>query len=194
MHVLLSLFLFCTPLEVEVSTGMGGIVWEQPPGLLPAMTSSSMTAWSVRVPWRGPWMFGSTLLLNAYDGRHPDFDGPLFGVVDAMILYRMEMGAWQLNLGAGVGAGALFSYRFREEAAGGVPPGRYELFMPSLYAAIQGAFLRRVHPRLLVGVSLRYYSGINSGPCWEGPVVDCENVDRETQHWSFGASVVLVEP
>ena len=153
-----------------------------------------MTAWTARMKIQGPWLAGATLLLNAYDGRHPDFEGLIFGVMDVMGYYRMEMGPWQLNLGAGVAAGVLQVRRNQAEAVGDVPPGHYELLAPSVYAAFSGAFLRRLHPRLLVGVSLRYYSGVNAGPCWEGPVSDCEGVDRQTQHWAFGASIIVIPP
>jgi len=195
MHTLIALYFLCIPFETEATTGLGGIVWEEPPETAThAMSSSSMTAWSARMRLQGPWWMGSSLLFNAYDGRYPDFLGPFFGIVDVMGYYRMEMGPWQLNLGAGIAAGALHVRRIRPEPSGDTPAGHYELLVPSVYASLSGAFLRRIHPRLLVGVSLRYYSGVNTGPCWQGPADDCEGVDRQTQHWAFGASIVIIPP
>lgn len=196
MYALLIFSFLCAPFEVEVTSGLGGIIWEEPVVVtVPAMESSSMTAWTARMHMDGHWWAGASMLLNAYKGRHPDFAGPIFGVMDVMGYYRIKMGHWQLNLGMGAAVGVLHVRRYVAQPVGeDVPPGHYELFVPSVYAAFSGAFLHRLHPRLLVGVSLRYYSGLNGGPCWEGPASDCEGVDRQTQHWAFGASVIVISP
>ncbi|MBU1242067.1 hypothetical protein KKD52_06615 [Myxococcota bacterium] len=185
--------LLSTPVEWEATTGFGGLVWEQPVEQQAWLQSSNMIVWSHRRHWRGPWWLGVNTLYNAYDGRAPEFIGPAFFLVDAMVYHRVDLGDWQLNLGAGAALSVFSSSRIRETELNGVPAGRYDIVIPGVHAGIHGALLRRIHPRLLVGVSLRYYSGINWDSCWDGPVSDCEFVDRQTQHWAFGLSLVLID-
>lgn len=99
-----------------------------------------------------------------------------------------------MNLGAGPAISLFSATRIRETVIDGVSAGRYTISFPAIHAGLHGALLRRVHPRLMVGVSLRYYTGINWNSCWEGPERDCANVDRQTQHWAFGLSLVLIDP
>lgn len=182
------------PVEWEATTGLGGLVWELPVEGQPGLGSSNMVAWGHRRFWRGGWWLGASAQFSAYDGREPEFIGPAFWLADAMLYHRIDLGDWQLNLGAGVGVSLFHSNRVRESQVGDVPAGRYSLSLPGVHGGVHGALLRRLHPRLMVGVSLRYYSGLNWDSCWEGPARDCGGVDSMTQHWAFGFSVVLVEP
>ncbi len=186
--------LLSTPVEWEATVGLGGLVWEQPIEQQANLQSSNMVSWSYRRSWRGPWWFGTSALYNSYDGREPEFIGPAFWLVDAMAYHRIDLGEWQLNLGAGPAISLFSATRIRETVIDGVSAGRYTISFPAIHAGLHGALLRRVHPRLMVGVSLRYYTGINWNSCWEGPERDCANVDRQTQHWAFGLSLVLIDP
>ncbi len=182
------------PAEWEATTGLGGLVWELPPEQAPGLESSNSVAWAHRRQWHRDWWIGASALYSAYDGSEPGFVGPAFWLADAMLYRRFDLGDWVLSLGAGVAVSVFRTERILEDGVGTTPAGRYTLWMPGVHAGIHAALLRRLHPRLLAGVSLRYYSGLNWRSCWEGPARDCDGVDHETQHWVFGLSVVLVDP
>jgi hypothetical protein len=182
------------PVEWEVTTGLGGLVWERPEADQPGLGSSNMVVWAHRRRLRGNWWIGGGAQFSAYDGREPEFIGPAFWLVDAMLYRRIDLGDWQLTVGAGLGVSLFHSDRVRESPVGDAPAGRYSLTMPGVLGGVHGALLRRLHPRLFLGFSLRYYTGFNRDSCWEGPSRDCGGVDAMTQHWAFGISVVLVEP
>ncbi len=183
---------FATPMEVEATIGLGGIQWEQSGE--PDIRSGVASAWSWRRQWDGPVWYGVSSLFNAYGGLVPDQIGPMFFLLDFMGYYRFDLGEWQLQVGAGAALSFFNSRRVVSDPADDRPSGTYELSFPGIHAGFSGTLLRRVHPRFLMGLTLRFYSGMNGGACWEGPAQDCRGIDRFTQHWVFGLSFILTQP
>mgnify|MGYP001223007882 CR=1 FL=1 len=172
---------------IEVTTGLGGLFWES--AGRNQIDSSNGTAISYRHHIQGRLWGGGTLLLNAFSGDPEFAQGPGLAQVDAMLYWRTPMDDWTLLLGGGVALSLVTSYRTLSEETDGQPAGHYSIWMPGIQLGGHAMVQMHIHPRLDLGLSLRYYSGLYKERCWEGQATVCQGTDMWMQNWFLGFSL-----
>ncbi len=175
--------------ELMVIPGYGAVVWEtgnEPP----IISNTGIYVGGMRR--RGLGRIGGGMLINAYSGDARYHVGPGSFLLDVSYSWLFEV---DRDVYMRVGAGGVLSVLFsRRIVPDGPDAGTYLLVTPGLGVVGAVGLEYVLHPRIRMGINIRYYDNYYAHTCWSGPTEDCSGLDPDhfMQHWFVGFSLIYV--
>ena len=173
--------------EIDVSTGLGGIVWETE--TQPQINSNIGIAFGYRMEWKNDFWFGGNLLINAYSGDSQYHRGPGASILQFMLYKKLKLDMWTVLAGAGLSSNIVLSSRTISNDPTGIPDGNYSIIRPGIGSGFQIMLVHRIQSSISIILSFIYNTSYYVNTCWEGPVTDCSEVDPFMQQWFISAGI-----
>lgn len=169
--------------SIEVTSGFGGIVWENVQDH--PVKSDIMTNITVKRIFSDDWFYGAGLTLNSYSGDGYYFYGAGAFILDFMLYRKINMEDLKIVMGFGGAATILYSNRLIPEGEQ-IPAGTYSYWNAGISGALSLSIFKPLSERLELGVKMNFYAGGYLDRCWENEEKDCRKRDQTLQQWFIG--------
>lgn len=169
--------------SVEVTSGFGGIVWENVQDH--PIKSDIMTNITVKRIFSDGWFYGAGLTFNSYSGDGYYFYGAGAIIMDFMVYRKINMEDLKIVMGFGGAATMLYSRRLIPSGES-IPEGVYSYWNAGLSGALSLGIFKPVTSALEFGIKMNFYAGGYLDRCWENGDKDCRKRDQTLQQWFVG--------